>query len=129
MAMTCSICKHRDQAAINAHLLSGTSIRDIAGRYHLARSSVMRHKQTCIKAPVEQMAAEGFTETLNLLKAATRSAIKTLQRHLNAASTPAAVQVRAAAIILEQSINIHRLEELEDHLSEIDEALTREGIL
>ena len=41
----CSICAHPNHAQIDALLISGTSIRDIAGQYHLSKSSVSRHKK------------------------------------------------------------------------------------
>lgn len=41
----CTVCGHKDLKEINRALLSGTSLRDVAGRYGLEKSSLSRHKK------------------------------------------------------------------------------------
>lgn len=41
----CSVCTHPKLEDINRALLSGTSLRDVAGRYGLEKSSLSRHKK------------------------------------------------------------------------------------
>jgi hypothetical protein len=43
--MRCAICQHPKRAKIEGELLSGTSFRDIAGRFAVSKSSVGRHRQ------------------------------------------------------------------------------------
>ena len=73
MAGVCSICSagptRRD--AINAAIVQGFSIRDVAAKYELSHSAVRRHKTECIpavvaksKAQPEEMTAESLLRTL-----------------------------------------------------------------
>jgi len=41
----CTICTHTERAAINAALLTGTALRDIAGQFGVSKSSLDRHKE------------------------------------------------------------------------------------
>jgi len=44
MPQSCSICIHPDRAAIDAALVRGESLRDIAGQHALSKSALARHK-------------------------------------------------------------------------------------
>lgn len=44
MSRTCTICTHPDKEEIDRLLLSGSSYRDIAGRFGTSKSAVERHK-------------------------------------------------------------------------------------
>jgi hypothetical protein len=58
MPRTCTICSHRERAAINAALVEGfDSLRDIAARYDLTASSVSRHQRDHVPAVLRQGAA------------------------------------------------------------------------
>jgi len=50
MPMTCSICKHPARPEIDAALVAGTAVRDIAGQHDLGKSSVDRHASKCLPA-------------------------------------------------------------------------------
>lgn len=50
MPRKCSICSHLDIDKINFGLISGDSLRDIARRYNLDKSAVLRHKQNHLPA-------------------------------------------------------------------------------
>jgi len=43
MPQTCSVCRHPDRPAIDAALVSGRPLRDIAGHHGLSKSAVERH--------------------------------------------------------------------------------------
>ncbi len=43
MARRCSVCVHPAVAEINRAIVSGTPIRDVAGRFGLSRSAIARH--------------------------------------------------------------------------------------
>ena len=44
MPRRCTICDHPQQEAIDQAFISGQSLRDIAGHYHLSKSALARHK-------------------------------------------------------------------------------------
>jgi hypothetical protein len=44
VSATCSICRHPQRLAIEQALVSGTPLRDIAGRYGTAKTIVARHR-------------------------------------------------------------------------------------
>jgi len=44
MPRRCTACVHENRQHIDAALLSGASLRDIAGRYDLSKSALERHK-------------------------------------------------------------------------------------
>jgi hypothetical protein len=48
MPPTCSICRNQAKDDINSALLGSASLRDIAGRFGVARSSLDRHRRKCL---------------------------------------------------------------------------------
>jgi len=48
----CSICISSNREQIDIEIINGTSVRDIAARFKLSRSSVGRHRVNCHKAIV-----------------------------------------------------------------------------
>jgi hypothetical protein len=48
MAPTCSICRNQVRDEINSALLGSGSLRDIAGRFGVAKSSLDRHRRKCL---------------------------------------------------------------------------------
>jgi hypothetical protein len=54
MPRTCSICTHPERAAIEAAIVAGTPIRDIALRQHVGVMAVQRHKAEHIPASIAQ---------------------------------------------------------------------------
>jgi len=62
-----------------------------------------------------------YDEALEGLRDCTKEAIDTLKSNLKALEP--AVQVRAAHIILTQSIQVHKIEVLEQRIQELEEAL------
>ena|SRR5256885_5854962 len=64
-----------------------------------------------------------FNEKLDKLRDGVSIALKTLLKHMTNEETPANVQVRCAQIWLEQSIEIHKMSELEARLQELEGAL------
>jgi transposase len=75
---TCTVCRHRDVAAIDAALLEGAPYRDIAGRFHVSKAAVERHRASHLsatlataKAAAETTRADGLLARLGeLLKRA-----------------------------------------------------------
>ena len=50
MSRTCTVCKHPNRGAIDAALVAGGSLRDIAGQYRISKSALARHKGSHIPA-------------------------------------------------------------------------------
>ena len=44
MSRKCTVCKHKERAAIDTALLAGASFRDLAGQFRLSKTSLCRHK-------------------------------------------------------------------------------------
>jgi hypothetical protein len=52
MPATCSICRNEARDEINSALLGSGSLRDIAGRFGVAKSSLDRHRRKCLHSKV-----------------------------------------------------------------------------
>jgi hypothetical protein len=57
MPRRCSVCVHENRQHIDSALLSGASLRDIAGRYDLSKSALERHKADHLPAHLAQARA------------------------------------------------------------------------
>lgn len=68
-----------------------------------------------------------FSEAVNQLMLDTGDARSTLKEIMKDTGNPAGVRVRAAQIILEQSIQIHKMEELEQKIAELEELVKERG--
>lgn len=55
MPRTCTTCRHPQRPAIDRALVAGDSVRDIAGRFGLAKSAVDRHKQEHIAREITRV--------------------------------------------------------------------------
>ncbi len=68
MARKCSICIHAEVDSINLLLINGLSLRAIAGRFQVTRTSLQRHFRTHIPAILLKVKADqelGSAENLN----------------------------------------------------------------
>jgi len=65
VAMTCSICPHEQRDEIDKALVSGRSLRDMAGQFRVSKSALDRHrdhvKATLVKAAVRRETSRGAT--------------------------------------------------------------------
>lgn len=50
MAARCTVCRSKHRAEVDSALVTGTSLRDIARRFHLTKDSIQRHGSKCVKA-------------------------------------------------------------------------------
>lgn len=62
MPRTCTICRHPDRALIDDALLAGTPYRAVAGRYHVSKSALERHKAEHLPRHLSQ--ARGAAEVV-----------------------------------------------------------------
>jgi hypothetical protein len=93
MPQTCSVCKSKRHEEINRELVSGTSYRDIAGRYGLSKTAVARHKEAHLPASLalakrnrEALSAESLLAEMADLKDKFRSALEQAERARNPAA-------------------------------------------
>ena len=77
------------------------------------------HFQQAYKAAQKRL----FDQALTGLMLKIDRAIETLDRHMSGEETPANVQVRAAQIVLEQAIIIHKVSELEAKFTELEQLI------
>jgi hypothetical protein len=54
MAARCTVCRSNHRAAVESALVAGTSLRDIARRFHLTKDSIQRHSAKCVRAELEK---------------------------------------------------------------------------
>lgn len=60
--MACSICIHKDRPAIDRFLVAGGSLRDAVGHFSgTSRSSLHRHRQTCLAASLARATVRAAT--------------------------------------------------------------------
>jgi hypothetical protein len=52
MPPACSICTHEQRNELDRELIGSATIRDIASRYDVGRSSLDRHRRTCLRPKV-----------------------------------------------------------------------------
>jgi|SRR5215472_13974997 len=71
--------------------------------------------------------SELFNQALDGLREHVEKAIKTFARHMDAEETPPAAQIRAAQIVLEQAINVHKMSELEAKYAELEQLVKQQG--
>src|SRR6266545_2933433 len=50
----CTVCAHEKRVDIDAALVGGASLRDIAGQHGVSKSAVGRHKESCVPATLVQ---------------------------------------------------------------------------
>ena len=86
----CSICIHERRAEIEAQIVSQVSVRDIAGRFGVSKSSVGRHRSGCMAELVdravdlvEDFSAEQIVESSLRYKAEQEKIAKTATRKGN----------------------------------------------
>lgn len=110
------------QHQLIAALVAGNDIKTSAKAIGIAeRTAHTWLKQSTFKKAYQEAKQAIFDETLEGLRECTTEAISTLKRNLTAEEP--AVQVRAAHILLTQSIQVHKIEQLEQRIAELEEAL------
>jgi hypothetical protein len=67
MPQTCTVCRAKNLSQINLALVSGEPLRSIAGRTGLAKSSLQRHKESCIPRDIVQARLFGKVADADML--------------------------------------------------------------
>ncbi len=105
-----------------AALVAGNSIVVAAKAVGIGEKTAHRWlKQPLFQEAYKAAKQAVYDEALEGLRDGTKEAIDTLKSNLKALEP--AVQVRAAHIILTQSIQVHKIEVLEQRIQELEEAL------
>lgn len=112
------------QETVIQALIAGHTIQTAALAAHVAERTAQRwlklpHFKAAYKAAQKQV----FDMAMSKLALKVEKAIDRLDFHLDELTTPAAIQVRAAQILLERAENHIQTQELEKRLSELEERL------
>ncbi len=105
-------------------LLAGAQLTVAASSSHISYRTAQRwwklpHVQAAYKAAQRQL----FDQALTGLMQKVDKAIETLDRNMTGEEVSASTQVRAAQIVLEQAIAVHKMSELEARLAELEARL------
>lgn len=57
MPLACTVCQHPEREVVDAAILAGTPLRDVAGQTGLSRSALGRHKLGCLAREVADLAS------------------------------------------------------------------------
>lgn len=68
MGRTCSVCGHQDRAAIDAALVSGAPLRDIALQNGVGHMALQRHKEHIPAAITQAAEAKAEAQALDVVK-------------------------------------------------------------
>ncbi|MBI3967134.1 MAG: hypothetical protein HY329_15975 [Chloroflexi bacterium] len=117
--------KGNDQALI-ALLASGSTIKDAAAKAGMSESTAHRRlEDRAFQSAVAEARKAMLSRTVGLLADATTEAVSALRRNL-ACGAPS-TEVRAAVAILEQSVKVAELVELEQRVTELEAKLATQG--
>lgn len=115
------------QDSLISLLLAGVSIVTAARQVGIAEKTAhkwlkLAHFQEAYKAAQRSL----FDQALTGLMLRVDKAISTLDRNMDGEETPASTQVRAAQIVLEQAIAIHKMSELEQKIAELEQYIKQQ---
>jgi hypothetical protein len=111
------------QHALLAAILAGKSIKDAATSVRISERTAYRWAALpAFKSALSAGQQAIFEEHIAMLKLGVKSSLVALARNMGERQ-PAAVQVRAAQIWLEQAINIYKVQDLEARLVELEDQL------
>lgn len=87
MPRRCSVCDHPDRPAVDAALVAGEPFRNVAARFRLSTSALVRHKTDHIPAALtkaadaaEHVAADTLLDRLRALNAETTDVLRAAKR-------------------------------------------------
>lgn len=105
-------------------MLSSSSLTDAANISGVSLATAKRWcKLPLFKAALAEAQAEVYEASLTTLKTATHDAVTTLLRMCKDTDAPHSAQIRAAQIILEKSIELHKVADLERKIAELEQAI------
>ncbi len=87
------------------------------------RTAARWKKDRVLQALVAQRRQEQFNETLDAFRAGLPAAMALVLETIKDKETPRSIRLRAAQIWIEHALQLHKVEELEDRLSELEERL------
>jgi hypothetical protein len=112
------------QEALIAALLSHKTIEAAAREVGISVKTAGRwRKLPAFQASLKAAQHQKFNETLELLRSGVSTALATLHRHMTDPNTRAYVQVMAAQVWLSTAIDLHKMEVLEQKVSELEHLL------
>lgn len=117
------------QDTLIAALLAGHTITTAAVAANIADKTARRWlKLQCVQDALKAAQKQVFNQALTGLMLKVDKAIETLDRNMSSEDTPASTQVRAAQIVLEQSLQVHKMGELEAKYAELEQIIKASGL-
>ncbi len=111
-------------------LLAGLTIEASAQQIGIGDKTARRWlKLPHVKQALHQAKQELFSDALDELRSGVADAIKTLKSVMTSEETTAASRVRAAQIWIEQAVELHKVAELEQKFSLLEEYLKASGMM
>ena len=114
----------RKQETFIAALLTLPTVEGAANAAKASRQTAYDWlKLPHVQEAYAQARHDAFDSALQSLMSLTEDAISTLRTLMKDEETPQGVRVRAAQIVLEKAIDVHKNEELELRIQQLEEAL------
>lgn len=102
-------------------MLENNTIREAAQHAKISERTAYRYLNTpLVKDAIDTARTEIFETSMSEMKHAVKQAVRTLKRHLNNDETPPNAQIRAAQIIIEQTIELQKISTLEKQIADIE---------
>lgn len=109
-------------------LLAGVTIVAAAKNVNITEQTAHRWlKLPHFQAAYKQAQQSLFSQSLQGLQGKIDKAIHTLDRNMDSEDTPASTQVRAAQIVIEQSVSIYKMSELEAKIAALEQAMKQQA--
>jgi transposase-like protein len=111
------------QEHLLAALMAGSTVADAASRCNVNESTAYRWlKNETFQSTYQAARRAAFNETLLELMSGTAKALKVLRDAMDNGESYA-VRVRAAQIWIEHALQLHKMEDLDERLSRLEERL------
>ena|SRR2546421_623039 len=109
------------QEALIAELVAGKTIKDASQSVEISeRTAYIWLKQPLFDKEYKTAKQTAYDERMETLRSGVSIALRTLLRHMTSNDTKPYVQVQAASIWLQQSIDLNKMQELEERIKELE---------
>ena len=109
------------QQSLISELVAGKTIKDASQSVEISeRTAYIWLKQPLFDKEYKTAKQTAYDERMETLRSGVSIALRTLLRHMTSNDTKPYVQVQAASIWLQQSIDLNKMQELEERIKELE---------